>query len=132
MLPKTVLYSKSLLHVLPSSLNAMLNVRKNCGNVFSTVLACRVGESRAACTWNFVRIFLFRVFKEQRVQIYPKVFVNDHRCRCSILLGSRTLQLHIWRQAANSIASRDVENFNSVTIKPTRIIRVKIYPINQK
>lgn len=67
-----------------------------------------VGENRATCTLN-LQIFLLRVFKESRVQIYPKVFVNDHRCRCSILLGSQTLQLHIWRQASNSIAFRDVK-----------------------
>lgn len=53
---------------------------------------------------------------------------------CLTLTLTLTLQLHIWRQAANSIAFRDVENFHSVTIiiNPTRIIRVKNYPINQK
>ena len=109
LLPKAVLHSISLLHVPPSPLNAMLNVRKKCGNVFSKVPVCGMGESRATRTLNFVRIFLLRVFKEPRVQIYPKVFVNDHCCRCSILLKSRTLQLHIRRQASNSIAFRDVK-----------------------
>ena len=84
LLPKAVLYFKSMLHVPPPPPNKMLKVRKYCGDVFST-LYVGWGEGQATNTLSLGESFFCTCLKSHKCTNIPR-FLSMIVAECQVCI----------------------------------------------